>query len=183
MMGIPKSSPRLRPWRWLVGIVAALILLSAAATQYVASQFGYHPALGKPLLKQVYAPWAWISWWTRYDAQAPRAFAAVEVGCSLLLMLFSATGLVIANQRSRAAPRNGGPHGATTEMTILMPDGMKEWIQTCIKEGGYANISDYVCDLVRRDRERRSQPKLTINDLRKILDEARTSGIGKAESK
>ena len=32
-------------------------------------------------------------------------------------------------------------------------------------------------DLVRRDRERRSQPDLTIDDLRRIVEEARASGV------
>jgi antitoxin ParD1/3/4 len=63
-------------------------------------------------------------------------------------------------------------------MTISLPDPMKEWIEARIKEGEYASTSDYVRDLVRRDRERRLRPELTIDDLRQIVEEARTSGVG-----
>jgi antitoxin ParD1/3/4 len=61
-------------------------------------------------------------------------------------------------------------------MTISLPDPMKEWIEAQIRQGDYASTSDYVRDLVRRDRERRVQPKLTIEDLRRIVDESRASG-------
>ena len=62
-------------------------------------------------------------------------------------------------------------------MTISLPDPMKDWIEAQIKQGEYASTSDYVRDLVRRDRERRSQPDLTIDDLRRIVEEARASGV------
>jgi antitoxin ParD1/3/4 len=62
-------------------------------------------------------------------------------------------------------------------MTISLPAPMKEWIEARIKEGEYASTSDYVRDLVRRDRERRSHPELTMDDLRRIVDESRASGV------
>lgn len=62
-------------------------------------------------------------------------------------------------------------------MTISLPDPMKDWIEARIKEGEYASTSDYVRDLVRRDRERRSHPELTMNDLRRIVEELRASGM------
>jgi antitoxin ParD1/3/4 len=55
-------------------------------------------------------------------------------------------------------------------MTISLPDPMKEWIEARIKEGEYASTSDYVRDLVRRDRERRARPELTV-------DESRAGGL------
>lgn len=63
-------------------------------------------------------------------------------------------------------------------MTISLPDPMKEWIETQISKGEYASTSDYVRDLVRRDRSRRAQ-ELTIEDLRQIVTESRSSGTGK----
>ena len=63
-------------------------------------------------------------------------------------------------------------------MTISLPEPMKEWIEARIKEGEYASTSDYVRDLVRRDRDRRSRPELTMDDLRRIVDESRASGVG-----
>lgn len=62
-------------------------------------------------------------------------------------------------------------------MTISLPDPMKEWIEAQIKGGDYASTSDYVRDLVRRDRERRAHPELTIDDLRRIVDGSRASGV------
>ena len=62
-------------------------------------------------------------------------------------------------------------------MTISLPDPMKDWIEARIKEGEYASTSDYVRDLIRRDRERRSHPELTIDDLRRIVAESRASGV------
>lgn len=61
-------------------------------------------------------------------------------------------------------------------MTISLPDPMKEWIEAQIRQGDYASTSDYVRDLVRRDRERRAHPELTLEDLRWIVDDARASG-------
>ncbi len=63
-------------------------------------------------------------------------------------------------------------------MTISLPDPMKDWIEAQIKQGSYASASDYVRDLVRRDRERQARPELTIEDLRRIVEESRASGIG-----
>jgi antitoxin ParD1/3/4 len=63
-------------------------------------------------------------------------------------------------------------------MTISLPEPMKDWIEARIKEGEYASTSDYVRDLVRRDRERRSHPELTMDDLRRIVDQSRASGVG-----
>lgn len=63
-------------------------------------------------------------------------------------------------------------------MTISLPEPMKDWIEARIREGEYASTSDKVRDLVRRDRERRSHPELTMDDLRRIVDELRASGVG-----
>jgi antitoxin ParD1/3/4 len=61
-------------------------------------------------------------------------------------------------------------------MTVPLPDPMKDWIEARIAKGDYASTSDYVRDLVRRDRERR-EPELTVNDLRKLVADAKASGI------
>ncbi len=42
-------------------------------------------------------------------------------------------------------------------MTVSLPDPMKDWIEAQISRGDYASVSDYVRDLVRRDRDRREQ--------------------------
>lgn len=58
-----------------------------------------------------------------------------------------------------------------------MPDPMREWIEHRIKDGEYASTSDYLRDLVRRDRERLRHPELTIEQLRQIVLDARQSGL------
>ena len=38
-------------------------------------------------------------------------------------------------------------------MNISLPDPMKSWVEDQAKSGRYANSSDYVRDLIRRDQE------------------------------
>jgi antitoxin ParD1/3/4 len=61
-------------------------------------------------------------------------------------------------------------------MTVSLPDPMKDWIEAQIRQGDYASVSDYVRDLVRRDRARREQ-ELTLEDLRQKLAASRDSGV------
>lgn len=61
-------------------------------------------------------------------------------------------------------------------MTVSLPDPMKDWIEAQIRQGEYATTSDYVRDLVRRDRARREQ-ELTLEELRRKLTASRESGV------
>lgn len=61
-------------------------------------------------------------------------------------------------------------------MTVSLPDAMKEWIEAETAKGDYASTSDFMRDLVRRERERR-QPSMTLEELRAMLAEARASGV------
>jgi type IV secretion system protein VirD4 len=80
------------------GAVLIFTLSLSAGTQYCASTFQYHPALGSPLVKvagtPVYGPWSWIGWSKRFGARAPRTFAAAEGAAfgggvlALMLVLF-----------------------------------------------------------------------------------------------
>jgi antitoxin ParD1/3/4 len=40
-------------------------------------------------------------------------------------------------------------------MNVSLPDPLKEWVDDRVKTGRYANASDYVRDLIRRDQEKR----------------------------
>jgi antitoxin ParD1/3/4 len=40
-------------------------------------------------------------------------------------------------------------------MNVSLPEPLKEWVEDRVKSGRYANASDYVRDLIRRDQERR----------------------------
>ena len=57
-------------------------------------------------------------------------------------------------------------------MNISLPDQMKAWVEAQTQTGDYANASDYVRDLIRRDRERRQ----ALNEIQELLDEGMNSG-------
>ena len=40
-------------------------------------------------------------------------------------------------------------------MNVSLPDPLKEWVEDRVRSGRYANASDYVRDLIRRDQEKR----------------------------
>lgn len=57
-------------------------------------------------------------------------------------------------------------------MNVSLPDQMKAWVEDQTADGRYANASDYVRDLIRKDRERRE----AITEVQALLDEARDRG-------
>lgn len=63
-------------------------------------------------------------------------------------------------------------------MTVSLPEPMKDWIEARVRDGEYASVSDYMRDLVRRDRAQRGQ-MLTFEELRHLLAASQASGIGK----
>jgi antitoxin ParD1/3/4 len=65
-------------------------------------------------------------------------------------------------------------------ITVSLPDPMKDWIEAQIKGGQYASSSDYIRDLIRRDRERKDRRDQERQDrlevLRQALEEGDPSG-------
>ena len=61
-------------------------------------------------------------------------------------------------------------------MTVFLPDPMKDWIEAQVRQGDYASASDYVPDLVRRDRARREQD-ITLEARRRKPAASRESGV------
>jgi len=57
-------------------------------------------------------------------------------------------------------------------MNVSLPDPMKQWVEAQSKDGRYANASDYVRDLIRRDQERQR----AVSDLQSALDDGFASG-------
>ena len=57
-------------------------------------------------------------------------------------------------------------------MNISLPDQMKSWVEESVGSGRYANASDYVRDLIRRDKER----DLGIEQLQLMITEGFDSG-------
>ncbi|MES2022832.1 MAG: type II toxin-antitoxin system ParD family antitoxin [Pseudomonadota bacterium] len=39
------------------------------------------------------------------------------------------------------------------QMNVFLPDDLQSWADARAIEGGFSSTSDYICDLVRRDRE------------------------------
>ncbi len=62
-------------------------------------------------------------------------------------------------------------------MTVPLPELIKDWNEAQISRSDYVSTSDYVRDLVRRDRGRREQ-EFTLDELRKKLADSRSSGKG-----
>lgn len=60
-------------------------------------------------------------------------------------------------------------------MNISLPDPMKNWVEEQARTGRYANSSDYVRDLIRRDRARVE----AIAELQAAVDAGLDSGPAK----
>jgi antitoxin ParD1/3/4 len=59
-------------------------------------------------------------------------------------------------------------------MNVSLPEPMKDWVEAQTRTGRYANASDYVRDLIRRDQERNDK----IAVMQRLVDDGLNSGIG-----
>ena len=59
-------------------------------------------------------------------------------------------------------------------MNISLPDQMKAYVEDQTRDGRYANVSDYMRDLIRKDQERRK----AIAEIQALIDEGIASGPG-----
>lgn len=57
-------------------------------------------------------------------------------------------------------------------MNVSLPDRMKDWVEAQAATGRYANASDYVRDLIRKDQER----TLKTAAMQKLVEEGLASG-------
>jgi antitoxin ParD1/3/4 len=58
-------------------------------------------------------------------------------------------------------------------MNVSLPDQMKDWVEAQAETGRYANASDYVRDLIRRDQERAQK----VAAMQKLITEGIESGF------
>ena len=63
-------------------------------------------------------------------------------------------------------------------MNVSLPDQMKDWVEAQTATGRYANHSDYVRDLIRKDQERADK----IKAMQKLIDEGLASGVSETSS-
>ncbi|MHA7968425.1 type II toxin-antitoxin system ParD family antitoxin [Rhizobium sp. CAU 1783] len=59
-------------------------------------------------------------------------------------------------------------------MNVSLPDPMKECVDAQTDTGRYANPSDYICHLIRQDRERAEK----VSAMQRLVDAGLESGIG-----
>lgn len=59
-------------------------------------------------------------------------------------------------------------------MNISLPESLKDWVEQQAKRSHYSSTSDYLGDLVRRDKERAEK----IANLQAAVDKGLASGIG-----
>ena len=62
-------------------------------------------------------------------------------------------------------------------MNISLPDSMKDWVEAQVDGGNYASASDYVRDLIRKDREHRGRREALLQ----ALIEGEESGISEPQ--
>ncbi|MCW3837495.1 type II toxin-antitoxin system ParD family antitoxin [Sphingomonas canadensis] len=65
-----------------------------------------------------------------------------------------------------------------TYHTLSFPPALQAWVDARIAEGRYADVADYLRDLVRRDREYAAEDRRW---LKAMIDEGLASGIVDAE--
>ena len=58
-------------------------------------------------------------------------------------------------------------------MNVSLPDALKVWAESRTETGQYDTTSDYVRDLIRRDRER----EISIAEFRALVNEGLSSGV------
>lgn len=49
-------------------------------------------------------------------------------------------------------------------MNVSLPDPMRKWVEDQVKGGAYANVSDYIRDLIRHDQQRRESLQAAIRE-------------------
>ncbi len=58
-------------------------------------------------------------------------------------------------------------------MNVSLPDEMKEWVEAMVASGRYANASDYVRDVIRKDQDKQEK----IAHWKALIAEADANGM------
>ena len=66
---------------------------------------------------------------------------------------------------------------STIRKTITLSSQMDLWVKRQIKSGRYANDSEYVRDLIRRDQDIAEKSRKATDELRRLIQEGIDSGV------
>jgi len=112
----PRKPGYLGGYNWRATAFGFLLLTAVnfAATQYIAAQFRYQPALGRPMVQirtgPLYQPFAWTVWgWYNSTSQDPRIRKPLFIGEMIVFagsFISVAIFFVMANRRSRRLMEN-----------------------------------------------------------------------------
>jgi antitoxin ParD1/3/4 len=61
-------------------------------------------------------------------------------------------------------------------MNVSLPSPMKEWVEAQVATGRYANVSDFVRDLIRDAQERQN----ALEEFDRLIESAEASGVSDA---
>ena len=56
-------------------------------------------------------------------------------------------------------------------MTIWLPESLKSFVDSQVAEGGYSSASDYICELIRKDRDLVRFRQMILDGLASELNE------------
>ncbi len=59
-----------------------------------------------------------------------------------------------------------------TTMNVSLPKKLKDWAEARVESGRYANVSDYVRDLIRKEQDK----AVVFDEIQAALDEGDASG-------
>jgi type IV secretion system protein VirD4 len=91
------------------------VLINWIVTQHVARLFGYAPGLGPSLIGNIYAPWGWLVWWTRWhwaEQLQPLWELCIRQAAYPLIILAMGTGGVIGLARYFLSGTSSDLHGS-----------------------------------------------------------------------
>lgn len=129
-MGSQKSTNEGIQWQPMVLLVAYVVGLNFAITQWVAYRLHYHEALGRAVFDLAYQPFAWVSWlrW-REHAELTFAVATLCAGVGTIIGIFVLK--YWYGKKNRSAKQHAGLHGTAHWATkpeieqagLLQPSG------------------------------------------------------------
>ena len=145
------------PTKILIGQASLVFLIIVLAmwlgTAYVASAFGYDPALGAPWFaafeRPVYYPWRLFEWWYSYEAYAPAIFmrgGAIAASGGLIGILVAVVGSLWRARQSKNVTTYGSARWAKSEdiarAGLLEPSGvfLGKWKDDYLRHDGPEHV-------------------------------------------